>query len=177
MATQLERAHSFPTLLSAAGERDARQEKGFALFQKENLWGATRDISCVFKSSPRLFYPLPFKRKSKHTLLPRYPPPILSSLHAFKCGRSAEMWYSPASFHPPPLTPFFQLSTRLARPIPAGFGIRSRSTHLQIPVSRLCCDGNSHSMYPLPSRTAVRARGGWATTKAGMEKGSYETDF
>lgn len=30
---------------------------------------------------------------------------------------------------------------------------------------------------PAPPRTAVRARGDWATTKAGTGKGSYETDF
>lgn len=37
VARQLERAHSSPALLSAAGERDARREKGFSPFRKENL--------------------------------------------------------------------------------------------------------------------------------------------
>ena len=177
---------SYPTracaLLSRSPQRSGRngcssRERLRSFPKRKSVRSHAWHLLCVQKLSTAALPSSLQKKESKHTLLPRYPTPILSSLHVSKCGRSAEMWYSPASFHPPPLTPFLQLSTSLARPIPAGFGIRSRSTYLQIPVSRLRCDGNSHSISPLPSRTAVRARGGWATTKVGMGKGSYETDF
>lgn len=63
---------------------------------------------CSKALSPRLLCPFPLqkKKKSKHALLPSYPPPTLSSPQASKCGRSAEMWYPPTPFHPPPQLPF-----------------------------------------------------------------------
>lgn len=165
-----------PPPSSTQRERRMRveQEKGFSPFQKD-----TRDTSCVFKSSifTAALPSSPPKKKSPSTQYFPAAHHLLRYPQASKCSSSAEMWYPRAPFHPPPLTPFFQLPSFLARPIPAGFGIRNRSTDLQIPVSRLRCEGNGQGMSPPPLRTAVRARGGWATTKVGMGKGSYETDF
>lgn len=170
-----------PPPSSTQRERDARRAGERLLsFPKENLSEETRMTPpvCSKAFSPRFLYPpSPPKKKSPSThYFPATHHPLCYP-QASKCSSSAEMWYPPAPFHPPPLTPFYQLPVFLARPVPAGFGIRNRSTDLQIPVSRLRCVGNGHGMSPPPLRTAVRARGGWATTKVGMGKGNYETDF
>lgn len=177
MATQLERAHSLP-LSSAQWERGMFAKRKASLFSKKKICGEPR-VTSVCSKALRLLYPLPFKRKPKHTFffLDTHRP-ILSSLHASKCGCSAEMWYSPASFHPPPLTPLFPTLDFFSRdPYLPASGLEVEAHIYKYRSPDYAATAIAIACPPYPPGLQCAARGAGQPRKAGMEKGSMKRIF